>query len=141
MIRRGRGTGGWPSVDRSTVVRWERADTDPQPWHRPKLAAALRISVETLAELLADTGAATLTSVSPAQHVERELVTTGVNDLNSMQSFRKADRQVGGGHMYATVAGYLQRNVAPRLFGHAPDSDEQPVFLAAAGLTEMVGRP
>jgi transcriptional regulator with XRE-family HTH domain len=42
-------------VDRSTVVRWERADTDPQPWHRPRLAAALNISVEELAELLADT--------------------------------------------------------------------------------------
>ncbi|WP_433132348.1 helix-turn-helix transcriptional regulator [Micromonospora sp. CA-240977] len=28
-------------VDRSTIVRWERAATDPQPWHRPRLAAAL----------------------------------------------------------------------------------------------------
>ncbi|HWH01722.1 MAG TPA: helix-turn-helix transcriptional regulator [Pilimelia sp.] len=27
-------------VDRSTVVRWERADTEPQPWLRPRLAAA-----------------------------------------------------------------------------------------------------
>jgi transcriptional regulator with XRE-family HTH domain len=41
-------------VDRSTVVRWERADTDPQPWHRPRLAAALKLSIEDLAELLAD---------------------------------------------------------------------------------------
>ena len=32
-------------VDRSTAVRWERAETQPQPWHRPKLAAVLRISV------------------------------------------------------------------------------------------------
>ena len=43
-------------VDRSTVVRWERAETDPQPWHRPRLAAALKLSVEELAELLADIG-------------------------------------------------------------------------------------
>ncbi|WDZ86258.1 helix-turn-helix transcriptional regulator [Micromonospora cathayae] len=43
-------------VDRSTVVRWERAETDPQPWHRPRLAAALRLSVEELADLLADVG-------------------------------------------------------------------------------------
>ncbi|QOC95290.1 helix-turn-helix domain-containing protein [Micromonospora craniellae] len=43
-------------VDRSTVVRWERADTDPQPWHRPRLAAALRLSIEDLADLLADVG-------------------------------------------------------------------------------------
>jgi transcriptional regulator with XRE-family HTH domain len=43
-------------VDRSTVVRWERAETDPQPWHRPRLADALKLSVEDLAELLADVG-------------------------------------------------------------------------------------
>jgi len=43
-------------VDRSTVVRWERADTEPQPWHRPRLAAALRVTVEELAVLLADVG-------------------------------------------------------------------------------------
>ncbi len=43
-------------VDRSTIVRWERAETDPQPWHRPRLAAALRVSVEELADLLADVG-------------------------------------------------------------------------------------
>jgi transcriptional regulator with XRE-family HTH domain len=43
-------------VDRSTIVRWERADTEPQPWHRPRLAAALDLSVEQLAELLADVG-------------------------------------------------------------------------------------
>ncbi|MGN9890415.1 helix-turn-helix transcriptional regulator [Micromonospora sp. L31] len=44
------------SIDRSTVVRWERAETDPQPWHRPRLAAALNLSVEELADLLADIG-------------------------------------------------------------------------------------
>ncbi|WP_433118386.1 helix-turn-helix transcriptional regulator [Micromonospora sp. CA-246542] len=33
-------------VDRSTVARWERAETDPQPWHRPRLAAALNLSIE-----------------------------------------------------------------------------------------------
>ncbi|WP_239089042.1 helix-turn-helix domain-containing protein [Micromonospora gifhornensis] len=42
-------------VDRSTVVRWERAETDPQPWHRPHLATALNVSVEELSDLLADT--------------------------------------------------------------------------------------
>jgi transcriptional regulator with XRE-family HTH domain len=43
-------------VDRSTVVRWERADTEPQPWHRRALAGALKVSVEVLAVLLADVG-------------------------------------------------------------------------------------
>src|SRR5947207_13744788 len=41
-------------IDRSTVVRWERADTEPQPWHRPRLARALKVSVEELAALLDD---------------------------------------------------------------------------------------
>ncbi|MGC4768677.1 helix-turn-helix transcriptional regulator [Micromonospora sp. DT44] len=45
-------------VDRSTVVRWERAETDPQPWHRPRLAAALNLSIDELADLLADVGQA-----------------------------------------------------------------------------------
>jgi len=39
-------------VDRSTVVRWERAETEPQPLHRTKLATALRLTAEELAELL-----------------------------------------------------------------------------------------
>jgi len=39
-------------VERSTVVRWERGDTGPQPWMRPKLARALRVSAERLGELL-----------------------------------------------------------------------------------------
>jgi transcriptional regulator with XRE-family HTH domain len=39
-------------VDRTTVIRWERAETDPQPWLRRKLAAALRVSADELTELL-----------------------------------------------------------------------------------------
>lgn len=41
-------------LDRSTVVRWERAETEPQAWLWPKLAAALKVTPEGLAELLAD---------------------------------------------------------------------------------------
>lgn len=41
-------------VDRSTVVRWERADTEPQPWQRPRLAKALGVSAGELALLLTD---------------------------------------------------------------------------------------
>ena len=33
-------------------------ETEPQPWHRPRLAAALKLSVEELAALLADVGEA-----------------------------------------------------------------------------------
>jgi transcriptional regulator with XRE-family HTH domain len=41
-------------VDRSTAARWERGETQPQPWHRPRLAEALKVSVEEVAGLLAD---------------------------------------------------------------------------------------
>ncbi|MGH3831565.1 MAG: helix-turn-helix transcriptional regulator [Pseudonocardiaceae bacterium] len=41
-------------VERSTVVRWEAGDTEPQPWCRPKLAKALAMSLDVLQELLAD---------------------------------------------------------------------------------------
>jgi hypothetical protein len=56
-----------------------------------------------------------------------------------MQSFRAADLQVGGGHLYATVVKYLHTEVAPRLFDVDHDSDGQLVFTAAAALTEMAG--
>jgi DNA-binding XRE family transcriptional regulator len=39
-------------VDRTTVIRWERAERDPQPWLRHKLAVALRVSADELTELL-----------------------------------------------------------------------------------------
>jgi DNA-binding XRE family transcriptional regulator len=39
-------------VERSTVQRWERGERCPQPWARPKLARALGISDQELAELL-----------------------------------------------------------------------------------------
>jgi tetratricopeptide (TPR) repeat protein/transcriptional regulator with XRE-family HTH domain len=41
------------SVERSTVVRWERGETAPSPWIRPKLARALQVSAERVEELLA----------------------------------------------------------------------------------------
>jgi DNA-binding XRE family transcriptional regulator len=42
-------------VERSTVVRWEAGQNEPQPWMRPKIAQALRISIEQLTDLLAGT--------------------------------------------------------------------------------------
>jgi tetratricopeptide (TPR) repeat protein len=61
------------------------------------------------------------------------------SDVAAMHTFRCADRQVGGGHLYATVVNYLHSDVAPRLFGADHDTDSQTVFTAAAALTEMAG--
>jgi transcriptional regulator with XRE-family HTH domain len=46
-------------VDTSTVARWERGETEPQAVHRPRLAEALKVTVETLGELLAGVGSST----------------------------------------------------------------------------------
>ena len=40
------------AVERSTVIRWERGETEPLPWLRPKLAKALQVSADRLEELL-----------------------------------------------------------------------------------------
>jgi tetratricopeptide (TPR) repeat protein/transcriptional regulator with XRE-family HTH domain len=44
-------------VERTTVVRWERGETQPLPWLRPKLAQALGVSADRIEELLAADGA------------------------------------------------------------------------------------
>ncbi len=41
-------------VDRTTVVRWERAECEPQPWQRPRLGALLKVSAEDLHDILLD---------------------------------------------------------------------------------------
>ncbi|MBB1244935.1 helix-turn-helix transcriptional regulator [Streptomyces durbertensis] len=41
-------------VDRSTIVRWESGRGGPQPWMRPRFAAALGINIEELQDLLAE---------------------------------------------------------------------------------------
>jgi transcriptional regulator with XRE-family HTH domain len=41
-------------VERSTVGRWESADTEPKAYIRPKLARALKVSAEELQSLLDD---------------------------------------------------------------------------------------
>ncbi|MGH3909038.1 MAG: hypothetical protein ACRDTE_33390 [Pseudonocardiaceae bacterium] len=59
-------------------------------------------------------------------------------DAFAMEAFRGADKQVGGGHLYATVVKYLHTEIAPRLFGdHGHDS--QLLYNGAAALTEMAG--
>lgn len=41
-------------VDRTTVVRWERGECQPQPWLRRRLASALDVSLDELDSLLTD---------------------------------------------------------------------------------------
>jgi transcriptional regulator with XRE-family HTH domain len=41
-------------VERSTVVRWEAAETEPQPWQRPNLATKLNVTADELQALIDD---------------------------------------------------------------------------------------
>lgn len=61
-------------VEPSTIGRWERGETTPQPWHRPRLAKVLGVSINELARLLLvlgehDTPSASVPAVDEAQVV------------------------------------------------------------------------
>ncbi|WP_328966328.1 hypothetical protein [Streptomyces sp. NBC_00239] len=58
------------------------------------------------------------------------------SDLMALDTFRGADRQTGGGRLYAAVVQHLVTNIGPRLV--AGDGGPK-VFAAAAALTEMAG--
>ncbi|MGH3899784.1 MAG: helix-turn-helix transcriptional regulator [Pseudonocardiaceae bacterium] len=65
-------------VEPTTIGRWERGKTFPQPWSRPKLADALAVSLEELDILLAEgqptkTVAASDTSDEPVGDPEHDL--------------------------------------------------------------------
>ncbi|MFI6883757.1 hypothetical protein [Streptosporangium canum] len=59
--------------------------------------------------------------------------------LVAIESFRRADRQLGGGHVYRSVLHYLQYTIAPGLFSAGGRHNGDEVFRAAAVLTEMAG--
>jgi len=49
-------------IERSTVVRWEAGQTEPQPWLRPKIALVLQVSIDQLDQLLATAGSPDMSS-------------------------------------------------------------------------------
>ena len=55
---------------------------------------------------------------------------------DAVRAFRLADRQSGGGHLYAMVMRFLSHRVGPALVSEA---GTPATFVAAAGLTEMAG--
>ncbi|MCA1706544.1 MAG: helix-turn-helix domain-containing protein [Actinobacteria bacterium] len=70
------------NVDRSTVGRWEARETEPQPWLRPKLATALRVSHSELAVILdeARNGAEVEISGAPASLSSLDALRRNLND-------------------------------------------------------------
>ncbi|MFJ9696650.1 helix-turn-helix domain-containing protein [Kitasatospora sp. NPDC101183] len=68
-------------VDRTTIGRWENGRGSPQPWMRPKLARALRVSVEQLADLLAASPATfAVASTSRLTNIEGDLAASVATD-------------------------------------------------------------
>jgi transcriptional regulator with XRE-family HTH domain len=67
-------------VERTTVARWESGHNEPHPWIRPKIAAALRIPLDELDDLLAGTDAESGTEVATSKR--RAFVAGGLATLS-----------------------------------------------------------
>jgi transcriptional regulator with XRE-family HTH domain len=78
-------------VERSTVVRWETAETAPQPWVRPKLAAALNITTDELQALLDDV---TVVSTEPSERMSDVLENPSSVDLIAVAYLHERIRQL-----------------------------------------------
>jgi DNA-binding XRE family transcriptional regulator/tetratricopeptide (TPR) repeat protein len=64
-------------VDRSTVVRWERAETEPHPAIRPQIAEKLGCTLAELDELLSHVGDVGQRPMRRPETVAPDVVTTG----------------------------------------------------------------
>jgi transcriptional regulator with XRE-family HTH domain len=152
-LRRLRGTMSQRTLARLAFIdsgHLSRIEADQRP-PTAKLAAALDAALGTgeVLTTLAATGSPDLRVRSGRGPARREGQTSfGLDggdrawghDLAAAESLRTADRQVGGGHLYATVASYLRAAIAPRMFDTVSGVDARAeIFAAAASLTEMAG--
>ncbi|CBG70019.1 conserved hypothetical protein [Streptomyces scabiei 87.22] len=78
-------------VERSTVVRWETAESEPQPWIRPKLAAALKVTADELQSLLDDV---TVIQAKPSERMSYVLEHPSSVDLVAVAYLHERIRQL-----------------------------------------------
>ena len=101
-------------IDRSTVVRWEGADTAPQPWLRPKLADALGITTHELDGLLDDVTEAAETLVGLRPSISIKLSDGSALDVvvehlrEQWHLLVKTDNLLGPRHALSGVLGQLE---------------------------------
>lgn len=140
-------------IERSTVCRWERGTVTPMPWHQPKLATALDLSPEELADVLGnDHGQPACSSPSGPGTTEPVVAMPGQLSLRgyrspdvvariqaTAQAFQAADRRVGGGVLYPSVTQYLNVEISPLLLDPGDGMDGSALFAAAASMTEIAG--
>ncbi|UIX33348.1 helix-turn-helix domain-containing protein [Streptomyces sp. GQFP] len=78
-------------IERSTVVRWETAESEPQPWVRPKLAAALNVTLDELESLLDDV---TVIQTKPSERMSYVLEHPSSVDLVAVAYLHERIRQL-----------------------------------------------
>lgn len=128
-------------VSRSSWDRWMVGDIKGLPRQATcrvlehlfgEPAKQLFAPLKSEAEQQADAGAATAGADPAGNDPETS------PHLAAMESFRLADRQLGGGHVYRSVVHYLNTVVAPSLFSAADSREDGEIaFGAAVVLTEM----
>lgn len=143
-------------IERTTVARWERGETEPQPWWRPKLAEALQLPVEDVDELLADTPesvdgepertpAASLVDGFADDHLEElrmRLLNAAAVDGTTIallatqaDHIREIDRSLGARVAKPQLHGYLDAIKELRSFGISPNQREPLARLYADAAT------
>jgi transcriptional regulator with XRE-family HTH domain len=78
-------------IERSTVVRWETAESEPQPWVRPKLAASLNVTLDELESLLDDV---TVIQTKPSERMSYVLEHPSSVDLAAVAYLHERIRQL-----------------------------------------------
>ncbi|RBM22354.1 hypothetical protein DI005_07635 [Prauserella sp. PE36] len=131
-------------VDRSTVARWERGVQSPQPWMRPTLAKALQLTPASLAAMLGGSAPdrALASAVAPGDAARlSDLDGAEVVDsiFTTAQDLQIADRRIGGGALYPSVAHYLTQQIGPQLMSPSHGVSVPRLFAAAASVTEIAG--
>ena len=121
---------GQLGCERTTIIRWERAETEPQPWLRPKIAQLLHLTTEELGDLLADVADV------PDQR-----------DGFTLVSSVPLDFSLSAAHTVRVMEGFSAHDIASRreaLAGLAVMTGValvQPVRQWAASLTLLAGSP
>lgn len=78
-------------IERSTVARWERAETEPQPWLRPKVAVVLGATAAELQALLDDV---TITPPATGERLSYVLQHPSHADLVAVAQLHERIRQL-----------------------------------------------
>ncbi len=133
-------------VERSTVVRWENAETDPQPWHRTRIASALGVTLEQLDDMLVDVSVAAHRGQAmgdvtrdPASAAARPELLSGLRTFltsylaapaRPAQSLVEVRRSVGRVHNLYQRASYTSAaRLLPEVLGQTTDLSSRSVGL------------